>query len=202
MKKTFVVITIVAHAGCAGPLRPQQRHDLLDALDQAIHDTLYNPSLLSDTWLAPAGELADESEPSWEHDRRFAATINRCMRSVASHTHVHAPPQAEQGGLRIPWVTTADGVSVLYAVESEGGARIVPGELVLGADDAATMRRSVVGPVGGLVMLVIRPLNGKERTITWKRSSGAPSRAVTSRTLPNGSRYVRIDSFSGSGPHK
>lgn len=91
-------------------------------------------------------------------------------------------------------------MSVLNAVECEGGVRIVPGELVLGADDAATMRRSVVGHVGGLATLTVRGLNGKERTITWKRSAGPPSHAVTSRTLPNGSRYVKVDSFSGSGP--
>ena len=57
-----------------------------------------------------------------------------------------------------------------------------------------------MGPLACLVTLTIRGLDGKERTLTWKRSTGAPSRAVTSRTLPDGSHYLKIDSFSGSGP--
>ena len=192
--------TLVLLAGCAAPLGPAQRGEVLDALELAVRSRLYDPGNIHDSWLTPAQNLVQEPEVSPKTDRRLAVTIDQCMRTLASHSHVHPPGKRGERDLQIPFVTTEDGVSVLHRVRSKDGQTILPGDLLVGFADAREMRRQVEFLADDRISLTVRALCGEQRTLEWERSSSSKSDAVTSRTLPDGTLYVKIDSFTGFGP--
>ncbi len=188
-------------AGCASPLERSERLELLGALDKAVRENLFDPSSVPERWLDPALEIANGGESAWERDRELARVINGCLRGFVSHAHLHGPgaAEAEPADVEIPWVSTDEGVSVLWGVSNDRGDTILPGELILGAANARDMRRSLEGLEGDLASLRVRGLDGSERTVSWS-CSAERSEAVTSQMLPGGILHVRIASFSGFGP--
>jgi carboxyl-terminal processing protease len=197
-----VGIVILGLIGCAKPLAPPQRTHLLDTLDDGVRATLYDPSRIPDDWLEPARAVAAEDGPSWQHDHDLGKAINECMFRIASHSHIHAPGPAmvESIDLTAPLVTTTRGVSVLRAHQLPSGDIIRPGDVVEGFDSALELREALEEASGDPMPLTILTINGEQRTINWNIPDTKRSDAVSSRLLPDGSLYVRIDAFSGLGP--
>jgi len=201
MERSLTLVLWIVVAGCASPLTMEQRAELVEAVDQAVRANGFDPSLIKDRWLERARALVDEPGSSWPQDQRLASTINECLGTVMSHAHLHGPKKAgaEPADVLIPWVTTDDGVSVLEAVTNDRGETMTPGELVLGHVDARALRTATAGPDGQSVELRVRGVDGSERSLTWQRST-EKNDAVTSKVLPDGTFYVRINSFTGFGP--
>jgi C-terminal processing protease CtpA/Prc len=188
-------------AGCSHPLGPHERRELLDSLDSQVRIRLFDPSVVSDAWLAGARRHINDSERFWARDRDLAYAINQCLRGLASHSDVHPPAPA--GGIdevQIPWVTTEEGVSVLRFVQSAGKDTIPPGDRVRGVENARAMRLSVEFRGRQSETLKIESPEGEVREIAWTWPAGRRSHTVASRVLPDGTLYVRIDSFTGFGP--